>query len=83
MNLQNIEAVHAAQDQRNKQPRTSLVVTVVKNLPCNAGDVGLIPDQETTIPHAAEELSPPATARMFVHLNERAYRPQPRPHTAK
>ena len=56
---------------------------MVKNLPCNAGDVGLIPDQETKIPHAAEELSPPATTRMFVHLSERSYVLQLRPHTAK
>ena len=30
---------------------------VVKNLPGNAGDTGLIPGQETKIPHAAEQLS--------------------------
>ena len=62
---------------------TSLVVTVVKNLPCNAGDVGLIPDQGTKIPHAAEGLRPPATTRMFAHLDERSYTLQLRPHTAK
>ena len=31
---------------------------VVKNPPCNAGDVGLIPGQGTKIPHAVEQLSP-------------------------
>ena len=31
---------------------------VVKNPPCNAGDTGLIPGQETKIPHATEQLSP-------------------------
>ena len=30
---------------------------VVKNLPCNAEDVGSIPSQGTKIPHAAEQLS--------------------------
>ena len=30
---------------------------VVKNLPCNAGDAGLIPGQRTKIPHAAGQLS--------------------------
>ena len=29
----------------------------VKNLPANAGNVGLIPDQETKIPHASGQLS--------------------------
>ena len=30
---------------------------VIKSLPCNAGEVGLIPDQETKIPHAKKQLS--------------------------
>ena len=30
----------------------------VKNLPCNAGDMCLIPSQETKIPPAVEQLSP-------------------------
>ena len=30
----------------------------VKNLPSNAGDVGLIPGQGTKIPHAAGQLKP-------------------------
>ena len=30
---------------------------VVKNLPCNAGDSGLIPGLEIEIPHAAGQLS--------------------------
>ena len=34
---------------------------VVKNLPCNTGDIGLIPRQGTRIPHAMEHLSPHAT----------------------
>ena len=36
---------------------------VVKNPPCNAGDASSTPDQETTIPHAAGQLSPRATTR--------------------
>ena len=31
---------------------------VIKHLPCNAGDVGLIPGWGTRIPHAVEQLSP-------------------------
>ena len=31
--------------------------SVVKNLPCNAGVMGLIPGQGTKIPHATEQLS--------------------------
>ena len=34
---------------------------VVKNLPYNAGDVGLIPVQGTRIAHAAGQLSPRTT----------------------
>ena len=36
---------------------------VVKNLPCNAGDVGSIPGQETKIRHASEKLSLCVTTR--------------------
>ena len=31
---------------------------VVKNLPANAGNVDLLPDQGTKIPHASGQLSP-------------------------
>ena len=34
---------------------------MVKNLPCNAGDTGLIPGLGTKIPHAEEQLIPSAT----------------------
>lgn len=47
--------------------------SVVKNLPCNAGDVDPIPGQETKIPHAMELLSPRATTRESVCCNERSY----------
>ena len=30
---------------------------VIKNMPCNKGDVGSIPGQGTKIPHAAGQLS--------------------------
>ena len=36
---------------------TSLAVQWLKNLPYNARDSGLIPGQETRIPHAAKQLS--------------------------
>ena len=48
---------------------------VVKNLPCSAENMGLIPGLETKIPHAAKQLSPHAIARHCM--------PQPRPDTAK
>ena len=35
--------------------------SVVKNLPCNAGDAGSIPGQGTKIPRAVGQLSPSAT----------------------
>ena len=37
--------------------RDSLGDLVVKNLPCNVGDVGLIPAWGTKIPHAMGQLS--------------------------
>ena len=36
---------------------------VVKNAPCNAGDMGSIPGQGTKIPHAERQLSPGSTTR--------------------
>ena len=36
---------------------------MVKNPPCNAGDVGSIPGWGTKIPHVAEELSLHATMK--------------------
>ena len=36
---------------------------IVKNLPCNAGDVGSVPGQGTKIPLAPGQLSPQATTR--------------------
>ena len=41
---------------------------VVKNPPCNAGDMGLFPGQVTKIPHTLEQLSLHATAR--VHMKD-------------
>ena len=35
----------------------------VKNTPSNAGDMGLIPGQETKIPHVVGHLGPCATTR--------------------
>ena len=42
---------------------------VVKNLPCKAGDVGLIPGRGTKPPHAREQLSPHATTTEPAHHN--------------
>ena len=44
---------------------------VVKNLPCNAGDVGSIPGQGTKIPPAAEQLSPCPRITEPMHHNLR------------
>ena len=49
---------------------------VVKNPPCNAGDVGSIPSQETEIPHAAGQLSSCAMTIELVSLKEKARGPQ-------
>ena len=42
---------------------------VVKNLPSNAGDVGLISGEGTKIPHAVEQLSLRATTTEPTHCN--------------
>ena len=42
---------------------------VVKNLPSNAGDVGLIPGRGIKIPHAARQLSLHATTTELACLN--------------
>ena len=45
---------------------------VVKNSPCNAGETGSIPSQETKILHATGLLSPPAaTAERARHNQDR------------
>ena len=49
---------------------------VVKNLPSNAGDAGLIPGWGTKIPHAMGQLSSRATTTELACLNERACVPQ-------
>ena len=46
---------------------------VVKRMPCNAWDVGLIPGWGTKIPRATEQLSPYATTRESVQRNQRAH----------
>ena len=49
---------------------------VVKNPPCNAGDVGLIPGQGTKVPHAPEPTKP-------THHGQRVHEPQLRLDEAK
>ena len=46
---------------------------VVKNPPCIAGEVGLIPDHEAKIPLPTEQLSLPVTTIEAVGLEERSY----------
>ena len=69
---------------------------MVKNPPCNAEDMGLIPGQEAKVSHAAEQLSPHApelvscnyqsqhaTTRKSVYCSERAHMLQLGHKTAK
>ena len=62
---------------------------VVKNLPCNTGDSGLIPGQGTEVPHATWWLSPqPAATEACTPQLEslkckRSCKAQLRPHEAK
>ena len=44
---------------------------MVKNLPSDVGDVGLIPDQGTRIPHARGQLSPFTTTTEPTHSGAR------------
>ena len=41
--------------------------SVVKNLPSNAGDMGLIPGQGTKIPYAVRQLMSPYTLESMHH----------------
>ena len=49
---------------------------MVKNLPCNAGDVSSIPGQGTKIPQAAEQLSPGTRTPESTHHNLIVHAPQ-------
>ena len=44
---------------------------VVRNPPCNAGDMGSIPGQRTEVPHAMGQLIPQVTTREPVGRNWR------------
>ena len=44
---------------------------VVRNPPCNAGDMGSIPGQRTEVPYAMGQLSPQVTTREPVGRNWR------------
>ena len=44
---------------------------MVKNLPCNAMDMGSIPGQGTKIPQAVEQQSSHAATRESMHRNEK------------
>ena len=44
---------------------------MVRNPPCDAGDIGSIPGPGTKIPHAVEQLSPCTTTGEFMCCNER------------
>ena len=57
---------------------------MVKNLPSNAGDKGLIPDQGANMPHATGQLSLCTTAREDpTRGQERSLVPQLRPSAAQ
>ena len=44
---------------------------MVKNPPCNAGDISLIPDQETKVPHTKEQLRLHGTTTELAHSGTR------------
>ena len=54
---------------------------MVKNMPPNAGGMGLIPGQETNIPHAVGQVSPHATTTGPMYSG--AHAPQERPNATK
>ena len=56
---------------------------VVKNPPCNVGDMGLIPGLGTKIAHAVEQLSPRATKRELVCHSRRSCMPKQGPKEGK
>ena len=45
----------------------------MKNLPCNAGNMGSIPDQRTKMVHAKEQLNLQAAPRESEGLNKRLH----------
>ena len=49
---------------------------MVKNPPCNAGDIGSIPGLGTKIPHAMEQLSPHTVAGLLQPGSPRATTPK-------
>ena len=57
--------------------------SVVKNLPCNAGNTASVPVEELRFPHTTEQISSHATTAEPLHHNERTHLPQPRPDTTK
>ena len=48
---------------------------MIKNLPCIAGDMGLIPGQRSRIPHAVDQLSPDSATTEAKHHKQRVPRP--------
>ena len=50
-------AVEVSIKKKKSEIRTSLGGPVVKNPPCKAGDLRLIPGRKTKNPHATEQLS--------------------------
>ena len=55
----------------------------VKDLPRNAGDMGLIPSQGIKIPHISGQPSRHPIAKESTHCNERSFMLQLRPEAAK
>ena len=56
---------------------------VVKDLPCDAGNTGSIPDRKAKIPHAMEQLSLRTAPTDPSRHEERAHRRQLRPEAAR
>ena len=55
---------------------------MVKNLPSNAGNAGLIPGQETEIPHASGQQSPRDATTELMHSGAQAPQLERSPHAA-
>ena len=49
---------------KNPVLETSPGGLAIKTLPCNAGNTGLIPGQDTIIPHASQQVNPSTTTRV-------------------
>ena len=67
--LDTTEATQQQQLYLTSKYKDFLGAKLLKNLPCNAGDMGLIPGWGAKIPHAMEQISLRVTTTEHVHCN--------------